>query len=410
MERSIFQDLKIAEFTSAVAGPLASRILAALGATVVKVESHKYPDGVRGVVPFKDEIPGVDRSAQFAFYNFSKYGLTLDLKNPAGLSIAERLIKWADVVIENLSPGKMDRIGLGYKQCSQMKPDIIYLSSTSLGRGGPLSSYGAWGYHHGPLAGFSHLVGWPDRMSCADNIAYTDSLAPVFSAIAIVGALLHRRRTGRGVHIDQSQTEAGINFLGPTMLNYLVNGEVEARQGNRDPHMAPHGIFPCREKETWVAITIADDAQWKKFCLALDHEEWCHDERFSSLIVRKKHEDTLEKMISEWTICHSREEITTLLQSEGIPAGMVSTAEELFKDPQLKHRSHFGTLNHAVIGDYTYELPPYRFSKMPPPAQRPAPLLGEHNEYVLKDILGYSDDDISDFIINGAVTTDADLD
>ncbi len=312
MDRSIFQDLKIAEFTGAVAGPLASRILTALGATAVKVESHKYPDGVRGVVPFKDEIPGVDRSAQFAFYNFSKYGITLDLMNPKGLSIAERLIKWADVVIENLSPGKMAKMGLGYKQCQQMKPDIIYLSSTSLGRGGPLSSYGAWGYHHGPLAGFSHLVGWPDRMSCADNIAYTDSLAPVFSVIAITGALLYRRRTGRGVHIDQSQTEAGINFLGPTMLNYLVNGRVEGRQGNRDPYMAPHGIFPCREKETWVAIAVNDDAQWKKFCLALDHEEWFQDERFSSLAGRKKNEDELEKLISAWTIRCTPEEITTL--------------------------------------------------------------------------------------------------
>ena len=409
MGRSIFAGLKVVDFTANIAGPLATRALGGLGATVVKVEYHRYPDVIRLVPPHKDDVPGVDRSTQFAFYNFGKYSISIDMGTGPGQEIAKRLVTWADVLIENMSPGSMARWGFDYESCRQVKSDIVYISSSSLGREGPLSSLAVHGYHHTPLGGFSHLTGWPDRPPWPDPIAYTDSVAPCFSVLALVGALIYRRRTGKGVYIDQSQTEAGIYLLGPTILDYLVNGRVAKRRGNRDPGMVPHGIFPCRGDDRWVAIAVSNEEEWQQLCRALGKEEWLQDEKFATVTARKKNEDELERLISQWTVQRTPEEVMELLQSAGVPAGIVATTEDLFNDPQLEHREHFRTLEHEVIGPYSHELPSFRFSKTPYQPQRPAPLLGEHNEYVLKDILGYSDDEIAGFLVERAITTEADF-
>ena len=409
MAGGILHGLKVADFTMAIAGPLVTRYLSAEGATVVKVECHKYPDPVRSVIPYKDDIPGIDRSAQFAFYNHSKYGISLDIARPLGLDVARRLVAWADVVIENMRPGSMKRLSLDYESCRRIRPDTIYLSSSSLGRTGPLAEYAAWGYHHGPLAGLSELTGWPDRLPCADSIAYTDTTSPSFSVIALVGALLHRRRTGEGAYIDQSQMEAGLYFLGPTIMGTLLNGRPPTRQGNRDPQMAPHGVYPCRGEDKWAAIAVADDEEWQAFREALGATEWTSSTRFASLPARKRNEDELDALVGAWTVSRTAGEVTNLLQSAGVRAGPVNTAEELFNDPQLKHRGHFAELEHEVIGRHSYELPSFRFSKVPPQPQRPAPLLGQDNEYVLKEILGLSEEEIADLFVEGAITTDADL-
>ena len=337
MGRSIFDGLKVADFTTAIAGPLATRFLAEEGATVVKVECHKYPDPVRSTGPNKDDIPGFDRSVQFVFYNISKYSVSLDMDKPLAQQIAKRLVTWADVLVENMSPGAMARWGFDYESCRQVKSDIVYISSSSLGREGPLSSLAVHGYHHTPLGGFSHLTGWPDRPLWPDPIAYTDSVAPCFSVLALVGALLYRRRTGKGVYIDQSQTEAGTYLLGPTILDYLVNGRVAKRRGNRDPGMVPHGIFPCRGDDRWVAIAVSNEEEWQQLCRALGKEEWLQDKKFATVTARKKNEEELERLVSQWTVQRTSKEVMEFLQSAGVPAGIVATTEDLFNDPQLEH-------------------------------------------------------------------------
>jgi len=409
MTRKLFEGIKVADFTVAVAGPLVTRFLAGQGAEVIKVESHAHPDSVRFVTPYKDMVPGVDRSTQFALYNFSKKSIAIDLGSSGGREIAERLIQWSDILVENMAPGAMAKWQLDYENCRRAKPDIIYLSSSSLGRAGPLSNYAAWGYHHGPLVGVSHLIGWPDRLPCADPIAYTDSVAPSFSIIALVGALIYRRRTGKGVYIDQSQVEAGAYFLGPAAMDYLANGTIVKRQGNRDPDMAPHGVFPCQGVERWVAIAVTDQGGWERFCGVLDKREWLGDERYATLAARKANEEELEKLISQWTGRRTPEEVMDLLQSAGVPSGVVANGRDLLNDPQLKHRKHFGKVDHEEIGTYTYERPAVHFSRVPFPEQRPSPMMGEHTEYVLSDVLGYTDDEIADFLINGVITTDEDL-
>jgi len=405
--KPVFEGLKVVDFTVAVAGPLIARFLASEGAEVIKVENHAHPDSVRTVAPFKDMDPGYDRSAQFAHYNYGKKSITIDCARPTGRDIAVRLIQWADILVENMAPGVMARWQLDYEDARRINPNIIYLSSSSLGKTGPFSNYAAWGYHHSPLVGFSHLIGWSDRNPCVDPIAYTDSLAPAFSIIALVGALIRRKQTGKGAYIDQSQVEAGSYFLGPAIMDYLVNGVVATRNGNRDPHMAPHGVFPCDGEEQWVAIAVPGDAEWIRFCKATGKEEWLQD-RFAALAARKKNEDELERLVGEWTSQHHPDEVVRRLQSAGIPSGKVATALDLLKDPQLVHRTHFGKLVHEEIGEYTYERSAIRFTEAVHPPQLPAPLLGEHTGEVL-DMLGYSDDDIAAFLIDGTITTDEDL-
>ena len=409
MGEPIFDGIKVADFTTAVAGPLVTRFLAGQGAEVIKVESHGHPDSVRFVGPYKDMVSGADRSTQFAFYNYSKKSIALNLGRSRGREAARRLIAWCDILVENMAPGAMAEWELDYENCRKMKPDIIYLSSSSLGRTGPLSGYAAWGYHHSPLVGVSHLIGWPDRLPCGDPIAYMDSVAPAFSIIALVGALISRRKTGKGAYIDQSQAEAGAYFLGPAVMEYTVNGGIANRQGNRDPDMAPHGVFPCRGEERWVAIAVPGEKAWESFCRLVGKEEWLTDGRFATPAARKSHEEELEARVSEWTVQRTPEEAMALLQAAGVPAGVVANARDLLNDPQLKHREHFGELEHEEIGTYTYERPAMHFSKAPFPPQRPSPLIGEHTEYVLGELLGYTDDEIADLLIDGVITTDDDL-
>jgi len=405
--KPVFEGLKVVDLTVAIAGPLIARFLASEGAEVIKVENHAHPDSVRTVAPFKDMAPGYDRSTQFAHYNYSKKSIAIDCGRPGGRDIVVKLIEWADILVENMAPGVMARWRLDYENARRINPNIIYLSSSSLGRTGPLANYAAWGYHHSPLVGVSHLVGWPDRKPCADPIAYTDSLAPAFSIIALAGALVHRKQTGKGIYIDQSQVEAGSYFLGPAILDYSVNGIVAARNGNRDPHMAPHGVFPCAGEEQWVAIAVPDDTRWIRLCKAARKEEWLQD-RFEALEGRKRNEDELERMIAEWTSQYPSNEVVRRLQSAGIPSGNVATALDLLKDPQLIHRSHFGTLVHEEIGEHIYERSAIRFPEAAHPPQRPAPLLGEHTGEVL-EMLGYNDDEIAECLIDGTITTDEDL-
>lgn len=409
MKKSIFEGLKVADFTAAIAGPLATRYLAAEGATVIKVECHKHPDSVRLVPPYKDMEAGIDRSTQFAFYNYGKKSVALDVSQPQGREIAIRLIEWSDVLIENMAPGVMKKWELDYQNVKKIKPDIVYLSSSSLGRTGPFSGYGAWGYHHGPLVGFAHMIGWPDRLPNYDAIAYTDSVAPSFSLTSLIAALLYRRRTGKGCHIDQSQTEAGAYFLGPEILDYTTNGRVAQRNGNRDPHMVPHGIFPCAGEDKWVAMAVSRQEEWEAFCMVLNKQDWVEDDRFKTFAARKEYEDVLESLITNWTIRHTGEVIVELLQNAGIPSGIVANTEDLFADPQLKHRQHFQTVDHPEIGPHTIEIPSMHFSKVPHQPQKPAPLIGEHTDYVFRELLGYTDDEVADFLINGIITTDEDL-
>jgi len=407
--RHIFEGLKVADFSWVATGPQVTRALAQQGAVVVKVESHKYPDPLRTFYPFKDNIPAIDRSAFFAAYNPDKYSISLDLNKLQGQQVAKKLVTWADIVIENMSPGTMARWGLDYESCKQLKPDIIYISTTQMGQSGPYSLFAGYGQFAAAMAGFFHLTGWSYRDPSMIYNNYPDFIAPHFITITLVGALLYRHRTGKGMYIEQSQIEAAIYFLGPALLDYFVNGREANRQGNRDPYMVPHGIFPCQGEDEWVAIAVSTNEEWQNLCRALGREDWLQDERFATILARKENEGELEELISNWTKEHTPEEVMDILQSAGVAAGVVATSEDLFNDPQLKHRGHFKTLEHRVIGRHSYQAPAFRFSKTPHYMKRAGPTLGEDNEYVYKEILGFTDEEIAELLIEGVITTDADV-
>jgi len=409
MTKQVFEGLKVADFSWVAVGPVIARELAFHGATVIRVECHRWLDTIRCVPPFKDNIGGVDRSAFYAAYNTNKYGISLDLNMTKGQEIARKLVRWADVVTDSMSPGAMAKWGLDYESCKKIKPDIIYYSTCQMGQKGPYSGLRGYGYIGVTFAGFTHLTGWPDRDPLPVFNNYSNFISPYYLVTALIAALLYKRKTGKGMYLDQSQVEVGINFLAPALLDYMANGRIACRMGNRDPYMAPHGVFPCRGDDRWIAIAVDNEEEWQALCNVMGNPDWSKEPKFSTMPARKENEDDLERLIGEWTQAHTAEQIMQMLQEAKVPAGVVNTAEDLFNDPQLKYREHFRFLEHNVIGRHAYHSPAYRLSKTPCGIRKPSPCLGEDNEYVYKEVLGLSDDEIADLLIEGVITTETDI-
>ena len=410
-KKQVFKGLKVADFSWVGVGPQVARELAEHGATVVRVESHTSPDTLRLSGPFKDAEPGIDRSAFGTAYNTNKYGMALNLNNPKSREVARRLVEWADIITDSMTPGKMAKWGLDYESCRKVKPDIIYYSTTQAGQDGPWSKFGGYGQQGAAISGFFDLIGWPDRPPSPPVTAITDFIAPWFLATALIAALDYRRRTGKGTYIDQSQWESALHFLGPWLMDYKVNGRMLTRMGNRDPHAAPHGAFSCQGDDRWVAIAVRTDEEWRAFCQVLGRPDWTGEDRFATFKGRKDNEDELERLIEQWTKARVAEEVMMMMQEAGVPAGVVGGGGggDLFEDPQLKHRRHFRRLDHQVIGRHVYNAPSYWLSKTPDHIHKAGPCLGEDNEYVYKDLLGYTDDDIAEFLAEGVITTEYDV-
>ena len=409
MAKQVFEGIKVADFAWVGVGVQPAREFAQHGATVVRVESHKRPDTLRTAFPFRDGIPGIDRSAFGTAYNTSKYGMSLDLTHPKGKEVARRLIKWADIVTESFTPGSMKALGLDYEEARKIKPDIIYYSTCQMGQKGPLNTFGGYGMFGVTYAGYSHLTGWPDRDPLPLFNNYSDFIAPWYLMMTTIGALLHRQKTGKGMYLDQSQVEAGVNFLTPTVMDYMINGRIANRMGNSDPYMAPHGLYPVLGADRWVAITVTSEEEWQNLCCVMGHVEWLDDPTFATMMARKENEEKLNARIAEWTRDFAPHQLMAMLQDAGVPCGVVQNCEDLFNDPQLKERKHYRFLEHKVIGSHAYNAPAYILSRTPNNISKAGPCLGEDNEYVYKELLGYSDDEVADMLAEGVITTEADL-
>ncbi len=353
-------------------------------------------------------MPGVDRGNFFTKYNTNKLGISLDLSHPKAHHVTERLLKWADIVGESMTPDTMANLGLNYESCRKINPSIIYFSSCQQGQTGPHKNFRGFGHHVNALAGLSDCTGWPDSDPTMVFPAYSDFIAPRYLLIGVLGALLRRRKTGEGMYIEQSQLEAGLTFMGSHILDYLVNKQILTRQGNRDRYMCPHGVYPCNGQDRWVAMAVAGEDRWQGLCKAMGDPAWAGEERFATIDSRKENEDDLDRLIGEWTKDYTPEQVMDMLQEHGVAAGVVETAEDLFNDPQIRHRQQFQKLDHTVIGSYTCQTPSYILSETPCRIDRAAPCLGEHNAYVYKEILGFSEDEIADMLVDGRITTEAD--
>lgn len=397
------EGLRVVEFAVYAAGPLVGKHLGEHGATVVHVESRSRPDGFRvHYPPYKDNVPGLDRTGSFAIFNDSKLGVTLNFKHPEGIRLALGLAGWADVLIENFVPGVMARNGLGYEAVSGVHPSIVYLSTCNMGQTGPKASQRGFGSQLTSQSGFTALTGYAGGDPMLLFGPYIDFVAVGFGLIAVLAALDYRRRTGQGTHIDLSQYETGLQFIAPALLDYDVNGRVMTRWGNRSPHAAPHGAYPCRGEDRWCVIAVCADDEWRALCAAAGRPEWAEDPRFGTLAARKAHEDDLDRLVAGWTAEHTPQDVMEILQSAGVRAGIVNRLSDLFTDPQLAHRGIWRELPHAVLERFHYEAPPFTLSETPAEL-RPSPLLGEHTRRVYREFLGMTDSEIARLAADGVI-------
>ena len=404
-EGAPFAGLKVADFSWVGVGPIVARHLADFGATVVRVETSTRPDTLRLAPPFRDGQPGINRSTFGAVYNTNKLGLALNLRQPQAREVALRLVRWADIVTDSMTPGSLEHLGLGYEDLRRVKPDIIMYRTTQQGQTGPYRSFGGYGQHGAAMGGFHALTGWPDRPPAGIFGAYTDFVAPWFLFTALVAALDYRDRTGEGQLLDQSQVESALQLLGPQLLDYFATpGSAGAfRAGNDDPEIFPHGAYPCSppEGDRWLAVAVRDDADWAALCRLIGREEWAEDEAYRGSERRRARAAAIEAAISAWTQERTPHEAMAALQAAGVPAGAVQTCEELFSDPQLAHRGHWWTLDHAVIGPHAYDAPAWKLSRTPARGLRAGPTLGQHSFEVCRDILGLSEDEIAELSAEG---------
>jgi benzylsuccinate CoA-transferase BbsF subunit len=385
--------VKIVEFAAFAAGPAVGKHLADHGATVIHIESRVRPDGFRThYPPYKDNIHGLNRSGLFALCNNDKLDITLNLKKgPKATALAKRIVSWADVVIENFSPGTMARLGLDYDHLKKVKPDLIMLSSSNLGQSGPHAHHAGFGSQLSSLAGFTHLTGYPGGSPQILYGPYIDYIAVAYGAVAILAALDYKRRTAKGNYIDTAQYETGLQFLAPILLDYKVNGKVATRNANRDPHAAPHGAYPCKGEDNWCALSIHSDSEWQSLCRVMGNLPWTEDAKFSTHELRKANEDDLDRNIGEWTSRYTTLEVMEKLQSAGLRAGVINTMKDIYADPQLSQRPQWIELEHPEIGKMHYQRPPFLLTQTPPGPSKRDPLLAEHNDYFYRSLLGMSE-------------------
>lgn len=405
------EGIRVIDHGQILAGTLATTMLADMGAEVIRVESiHVFPPfGTRGMmarppkgvpVPgYVDSDPGErpwDRFSSLHALQRNKYGITLHLKHARGLEIYKQLVRISDVVVDNFAPGTMDRLGIGYSTLKEIKPDIIMVSASALGAEGPYKGYSGVGASVDAISGMMALRGYPgDDMMIRSTHVWPDNVAAGMIAFAALVALYYKKKTGKGQFIDLSQAEAFLPHMGETIMDYTMNKRVAKAIGNRHTSAAPHGCYRCRGEDRWVTIAVSTDEQWKAFCQAISDPPWTKEEKFGDGLRRWANQDELNSHIEEWTISRDSYEVMRLLQSAGVPAGPVMRPSDLYRDPHLKARGFFIEITHREAGTHLYPGMCFQFSKTPATVRMPPNCLGEHNEYVLGEMLGISTEEIS---------------
>lgn len=395
--KRLLTGVQVIDFTWIGAGSYTTKLLADLGADVIKIETSKRLDSLRVAPPYKNKIPGVNRSGYFADRNSSKRSITVNIKTEQGLALVKRLIGQAHVVTNNFTPGVMDKLGLGYDVVRDIKPDVIYLAMSMQGSTGPEMNDLGYGLTIGAVTGLQHLTGLPDRDPAGTGTNYPDHIPnPTHAAFSLIAALRHQRRTGHGQLIDIAQTEPTLAMIGPSIMNYMVNGKIDNRQGNSHPRKAPHGVYPCSGIDRWIAITVDDDCQWQALRNTLgmaDNQMW----RTTS--GRISGSADLDAEIARHTKKWASENLMTALQTAGVPAGAVNDARDVLEgDAQLQARGHWVKLDHPEMGPSTYNSAPYRFSDAESAPLSPAPLLGQHTYEICADMLDLSKTEVDQLI------------
>ena len=402
--------VRVIDLTWIVAGPTCTRLLADFGAEVIRIENQQTLDSIRFGRPHPKGFEPPDSSGMFNWLNRGKRSITLNARHPNGLDLLKRLIAVSDVLVENYSSRVLENWGLGYEQQRKAREDVIYVSLSGFGHSGPRRDYGTWGPTAQALSGLTAMSGFAGGEPAGWGFSYLDHLAGFTAATAIAAALRHRRETGRGQWIDLSQVETGMAVTGPATLDYTANGRRYKQTGNPPgnrsvwPKAAPHNTYPTAGEDNWILITCLSHDQWTALCGVIGRPEWLEDERCATLPARLHNQDWLDAEIGGWTSAREGRGLLADLQAAGIPAGVVQNGVDLVtNDPQLRAREWTVQREHPVLGEHVTDGLPVHFSRTPATRERPGPLLGEANEYVYGELLGLSQEAITELMIDGAL-------
>ncbi|TMB99973.1 MAG: CoA transferase [Chloroflexi bacterium] len=373
--------IRVLDLTQVYAGPTCTRVLADLGAEVIKVEGLRRMDITRNFLIADNDSAGDywNHGGYFPYRNAGKKSLTLDWGDPGAIELLKRLVPECDIVAESFTPRVMAAHGLDYESLTKLRPDIIMISLSGYGQTGPWRDYSGYGMGLEPASGLSSITGYPGGDPLRTGISFTDPYSGMVGAGAVLAALHYRRRTGKGQYIDLSEQESAIPVMGYALMDYAMNGRPAERMGNRSHWFAPQGCYRCAGEDSWLVITIRDDAEWQAFCDAIEHPEWATDERFADVLGRFANHDSLDDLITA-----------------GVIAAAVLNPKQALLDPHLRERGFFERVEHTGIGPQP--MPRQlgaRFSAFETDAQAPAPKLGEQNREILQGMLGLSDEELA---------------
>lgn len=416
MAATALAHLRVCDFTGQLAGAGATRFLAAFGAQVIRIEDPTNQgrwDILRGGAPYVDQRRGINLGGSFNNHNVEKFGITLNLRTPRAHELLRQLIATSDVVAENFASGVLKRLGYDYDSLRAIKPDIIYVSDCGFGHSGPYAGFKTWGPSVQAFSGLTFSSALAGQPPAGWGYSYMDHTGAYYAAIAMLMALHHRDMTGEGQWVDYATTEAATTLNGPALLDYTVNGRPLRREGmpnsnrSQSPPMAPHGVYRAKpgdgESEAWVAIACRDDRDWQAIARVID-AGWARGPRFATLDGRLAHEDELDQLVEGWTSGRDPFASATALQQAGVAATAVETPEQRIDlDPNTSAWGLWPEVTHTEMGQVRVDGIPAHLSETDWTLTRGAPCLGEHNAFVLGDIIGVSSKEITQLHEDGVV-------
>jgi benzylsuccinate CoA-transferase BbsF subunit len=421
MSKLPLEGIRVIDMTVVWAGPFGGALLGDLGAEVIKIDStHRLDPNSRGqnfTIEQLRENGHDDVSPDARPYNLSanfnsvgrnKKSVTMDLLRPEGREVFYRLAANSDVFIENNAPDVVHRLGIDYETLKQHNPKLIMASLPAFGTVGPYSHFRAYGANMEAVVGHTLLRLYPDTDATnATGVFLADAAGGATGAFAVMAALYHRRKTGRGQFIDLSQAENVMHTLSQAVMDYSMNGRVQTSYGNRNPNRAPQGVYRCAGDDAWLALSVGTNGEFRSLCDVLGQPSLADDPRFTNLAARQKHHDEIDAIIEAWTVDKDHYEVFHTLQASGVPASPVLNTAEVFADPHLRARDDWQQVTHPEAGTYWHlRSPIHHMSKTPLYIRKHAALLGEDNEYVYKQVCGYTDEEYQRFVDNGHAVTE----
>ena len=409
------QNFRILDLSRIWAGPYCTKLLADMGAEVIKLESLRVYDSHRGpvspepgIAAYPNSDPGPEpwnRNGWFNCLHLSKYGITLELTTEPGRRIFEQLVAISDALIENFRQGSLARLGYDYETLRKIRPDLIYASMPAFGNSGPWQNYVAYGIGQEQLSGMAHMTGYPNDGPMKSGINHGDPITGSHAAGVLLAALRYRRRTGQGMFIDVSQQESAVALIGGETLAYQMTGQEPERIGNHSPLYAPHNAYPCAGADRWVTIAVTADDQWPRLAAAIGRPELAAAPQYATAAARRQNQAELDKIIGDWTAGRDLWEITRQLQEQGIPAAPVLRGPDLLDNEHYADRGTFNYIDHPQAGPKWYQGFAWRMSETPGQVHWPAPTLGQHNRQVYSELLGLTPAEIDQLEADGVIGT-----